>query len=479
MSCAAWCAGCAPCAIGEHRAGAVTLRPAYRSGGAPGCLHTSPWDAAGSRPRVDLAALAFLFTGPGLQGEFSAAPWHGVETVWPAPAPAHRPRPLREVFGEVVAGLCEGVDTVAVTVSGGLDSLAVLLQVAALRPRRRVLAYCTDLVDDHGLAAADVVARLIRDLELGVELVVLDPADCGAEPAWSPHGPRLDALPGANATISQLAADRGAGVVLSGNGADELLAVPRYLTPLLLRSGRLQSACRYLGDSRRSGPGWTGELLATAAGLLPAEQRARWYWAANWPEWCQPAISPVVAQPWRAPALARAQEWITGTLAEHTRRRRSWAAADAHDAFWPRSYLPPTGPVPEASPFLHPDLVAAALATPLTDRYDPRLPTAYQRCKAAVVGLLPPAARAVLPPRKQYYRHALTAAVSRPVQAPLAVAAGLLDPAALAGEPDTAVRMNVLAVESWLAGALQAGAVIPGAERLSAPAGRSAAGRTR
>ncbi|WP_236793272.1 asparagine synthase-related protein [Amycolatopsis sp. GM8] len=440
----------------------ATLRPLYRSIADRRVLE-SPEAAAGPRPEVDLAALAFLFTGPGLLGEFAPTPWRGVETVWPLPKPAAAPLPVHQVFADVVEQLCADADAVGITMSGGLDSLAVVLHAAALRPRRRVIAFCTNLVDDSGVPAADVVRRLLAALAPDVELVVLDPAACSETPAWSPHGPRLDPLPAINAAVAALAADAGVGVLLSGNGADELLAIPRFAALLLLRARGVRAAARYLGDSRRSGPGWPGEAVAMLAGMLPTRQRTRWYWAANWPQWCAPSISPVVAEPWRQPALARAERWVTGTLTSHQEQRRGWAAADAYDSLWPRSYLPAAGTVPEASPFLHPQLVSAALAMPLTDRYDHRLPTAYQRCKAAVVGLLPPAAQPMLPTRKQYYRQALAAAVSAPVHAPLAVAAGLLDPSVLAAEElDTAVRMNVLAVESWLVGAYDAGVLIPG-----------------
>jgi hypothetical protein len=194
---------------------------------------------------------------------------------------------------------------------------------------------------------------------------------------------------------------------------------------------------RYLADIRRSGPGLTGEILALAAGRLPPRVRMRSYWATNWPGWCRPTISPVVSEPFRAEALAWAQSWIDRRLAEHVVEDRSWMSADAWDSFWPRSYTPPAGIVPEASPFLHEDVVATALALPLTQRYDARLPT-----------------------RKQYFTQALARAFSGPLAVPVAAAVGLLDPEVLSTETDTAVRMMAAATEAWLAGAIAAGATV-------------------
>ncbi len=186
------------------------------------------------------------------------------------------------------------------------------------------------------------------------------------------------------------------------------------------------------------------------------------YWAANWPAWCRPDNSSVVAE-LRAQALTWAADWIDAAVAGHTAAGRSWVAAHAHDSFWPLVYTPPaTDAVAEASPFLHEDFATAALALPVTARYDAALPTAYQRCKAAVVRLLPGSARRALPARKQYYTHALARAVAGPIDVPVAATAGLLDPDALTAETDTATRMTATAVEAWLAGAMSYGFAVPG-----------------
>lgn len=141
-------------------------------------------------------------------------------------------------------------------------------------------------------------------------------------------------------------------VLLNGDGADELLAIPKYATAQIGRQAGVWAARRYLADARRGSSGGAGETLALVADRLPPRMRSRLYWAATWPAWCRPSISAVVREPWRTKALSWAQEWIGGQLDQHVQRRHRWAEADAADALWSRAYLPASGPVPEASPFL-------------------------------------------------------------------------------------------------------------------------------
>ncbi|HKR50235.1 MAG TPA: asparagine synthase-related protein, partial [Pseudonocardiaceae bacterium] len=385
--------------------------------------------------------------------------WCGVERIRPA-LPKPRPTSLPHTFAAVVAGLIADVDVVGVKVSGGLDSLAVLVHVVRAASGRRVIAFTTDLTCDAGLSAAAVVRRLLVDLNLNVELVVLDPYRERTEPVWSPVGPRLDALPEVNAATAAIAARLGVEVLLSGDGANELLGVPRFATAHIAARFGPRAAVRYGRDVAQSGPGLVGEAAAVVAGWLPPVARARSYWAANWPAWCDPVAPAVLAEPHRTQATVWARRWVDEHITAHAAASRSWAASDAHDALFPREVTPPAGSVPEISPFLHEDTLAAALALPLADRYHPRLPSAYSRCKAQVVRLLPRTALPVLPQRKQYFSSVLAQQAAAGATAALAVETGLLDPGALAAETGVAELLTIAAIERWLRGAEKAGAAI-------------------
>lgn len=431
-----------------------------------GQLADDPLRVAGTAPVVDIKALARLFTGPTLVGECTpGAFWRGVQLVWLRPSPCTARGGVAEVFAETVARLCDGAGTVGVRFSGGLDSLAVLTAVAGLRPARRVLAYCVKLTDDQGISSIDVAQGLVRRVRertgVAIELVEVDPADCSGPPRWSPHGPRLDALPAVNTVVAERAAQAGCELLLHGDGADELLGAPSYAATQVLGTHGIAGAWRYVRDFCGSGAGIVSEALAMFADLLPSDVRSRWYWAANWPELTTPTVSSVLAAPLREQAAVFANEWIAARLDEHVRARRRWAQADAMDAFWPRAYLPPSGSIREVSPFLTEPVVAAGLAASAAERYAPRLPSAYQRYKAVVAGLLPDWIRPALPRRKQYFTRALANLAGGELATPHAVAAGLFAPDALHACTDTATRMTAAAVETWLAGAHASGYSIP------------------
>ncbi|MDF3290123.1 asparagine synthase-related protein [Streptomyces silvisoli] len=419
-----------------------------------------PLALTGPAPRVDLSALALLLAPPAMLGEFvPASPWRGLVRV-PTPLPSLYPASLPRTFTAAVSRLARGSNAIGVLVSGGLDSLAVLIHALKVADGRRVVALTTDLTDDSGRSAVDVVCGLLQELNLAAELVVLDPQRDRAEPRWAPSGPRLDALPEVNAAAAQRAADAGVQILLSGDGADELLGVPRFATSEVARRHGWPAAGLYVRDVASSGPGLPGEITSLAANLLPRRARARTYWAANWPDWADPVGPAVLAEPYRQHATDWAKQWVDAQVQAHVEAGRNWAAADAHDALFPREAIPAAGVLPEASPFLTEEFLQAALALPLGDRYHPQLPSAYLRCKAQVVRLLPRDALDALPRHKQYFTHALANQAGSVTTAPLSVEAGLIDPAALAAEQDPAVLLVVAAIERWLAGALKHGVLV-------------------
>jgi asparagine synthase (glutamine-hydrolysing) len=435
------------------------LAGAFRGG--DGQTAGDPLVLTGPAPGVDLDAVGLLLAPPALLGEFyPRSLWRGVERIpGSVVEPVAHPGGLRAAFTDAVRQLCDGTDTIGVAVSGGLDSLATLVHACAVAEGRRVIAFTVDLTDDRGRGCVAMVRRLVRDLELPVELEVIS-SDARAVPQWSPLGPRLDALPLLNAAVAERAASQGAGVLLSGDGADEALGVPRFATAQVAGRHGASGAVRYLRDATRSDPGLAGEAAAAVAAVLPPRWRSGAYWAVNWPDWCAPEAPSVLAEPYRAHATSWAREWVAAAVKDHVRCGRSWAAADAYDAFYPHEVIRQAGAVAEASPFLTEGFLKAAFAVPLADRYGPHLPTAYWRSKALVLSLLPRERWWALPAHKQYVSGALARQAARfdPHAVSLAVEAGLIDRAHLIGETDTAVLLAVHAIEQWLRGAVERGA---------------------
>ncbi|ALL79375.1 hypothetical protein AD006_29260 (plasmid) [Pseudonocardia sp. EC080610-09] len=183
------------------------------------------------------------------------------------------------------------------------------------------------------------------------------------------------------------------------------------------------------------------------------------YWTATWATTLGAPVPDVVTTRFRPRIQDWTERWRTQHRGQHG-TTHSWAAMFTHDAIWPHAAVLDAGTVPEQAPFLDPEVLAAAAALDPAARYDPTLPTAYQRNKTAVVSLFEPHHRSMLPPAKQYFQTALGALVE-PCQPQLLAAAGLIDPTRLA-TADTAVSMTLTATETWLRAALARGARLPG-----------------
>jgi hypothetical protein len=428
------------------------IHPLYR--GQDGMRRLDPWIAAGPHPSIDLTALAISLSWPALIGEWQPlAVWKDVEAIWEIPE-ANGDGVLAGAFDAAILELCDDADSLAVLFSGGLDSLAVLLRTAKLYPNRRLIAVTADMVDDQGLAALPIAARLIHDLGIACELIAVD-MDGNEVPAWSAHGPHNAALPYVHAAAARAAEKGGAQVLLSGDGADGLWSAQRFLLAGMVRHRGLSAGWRYLMDSA---------VLDEAFGFflrgLPPRWRTLCYWATAWPEMFAPPPLHILREPYRTAALDWADGYLRHLLHGQSCDDLSWASLDAHHAWWPTPFMAPASGLIEGSPFLDHAVAARVLSIPPWQRYDPGYPLSYWRKKGLVVGLFPAAVRTKLPRRKQYYRGALPRVMRRFKAAPIAVEARLFDARAIERETNRLILSRAAAIEAWLEGALAAGARI-------------------
>lgn len=299
---------------------------------------------------------------------------------------------LSAALTATVDDLLEGVDTAAVALSGGIDSLAVA--AAVVRTGRGCVALTADLVGDDGVSAAERAARLLAGTELDAnwQRVAVDPDHGDGQ-----IGGRMDhsAIPAARRALNRAAAAAGAEVLLSGDGADALLAAPP-----LLHDPSWRSAAGCPLDSRR------GRRLAVG------------WLAAGWAE----MFDPTPYQLLTAEAADLADRWTLAWL-----RDQLELAADlgwdllTFDA-WLQTVgltpLPAAGPIPEPSVFFHPTMRTAALSLPIEDRHSLAASTAYRAGKQALMALVPPHMHASLPTAKQTFHERiideLTAEAHRP-----------------------------------------------------------------
>lgn len=444
---------------------------------APGDDPFSPagrWVRAGTRERVDRLGgtfsadrLSVYFGVPGLTRDLHpVSPWVGVDAHRPLPAPPDGfsdPAEFRDRFAAAVEEAVGDAETVAVAASGGMDSLAVLDTTARLcrSTGRRLVAVTLDIADDAGRRTAATARRQLDFLRIDADLVAVPPLPSRwPEPAWTPEGPRFDAWPRCHAGIAQTAAGRGATVLLQGNGADQLLQVPPYLTPELVWSRDLRRLAAYRRDVDS---GAAVNTALSAVGRLDRPALARVYWAAAWPGFTTDRGAAVLA-PERAPAV---RAWLAGFQDECLRATRSsWAGATVLHRLFPYDLLADAGPLPERMPFLDPGFARYAYHLPLAARFDPAQPNAYLRGKGLVAGVLPTGVDSVLAPRRQrcykaYRRY--WQGVDR--EAELAVELGLVRPDWRAHCRDAFDLAMVQSCERWIAGALEHGATaLPGSQ---------------
>jgi hypothetical protein len=418
----------------------------------------------GPRPRYSLAKLAAYFTGPALYRDFRPnCPWAGIRllrTRPPQPGGGGGAETFRHAFRDAVRDAMDDHPCVAVAFSGGMDSAAVLHAAWGVcqQDGRRLVAVTLGEDDDEGRRTQEVARRVADALAIGCDLVVAeDQADGWPEPAWTPLGPRFDAEPRLHRALAETARDSGAGVLLHGLGADQLLRAPRFMTGELTAVGRPRAAARYAADRRASGE-LGAEAAALAARVLSATQCATAYLMFARRDLTEPT-SPVLT----GPAAAAARQWladaVTSIRSEHAQRGRSWATASAVDALFPIDALDQSTELAEPAPFLTSPVAASAWRIPLTERYGDTLPTPYFRAKSLVLGLLPGhVQRALVGHRQRGYL-----AYSRYWQAaggdaPRLEALGLVRPGWLAHCRSAFDAAMVHACESWVAGAEERGA---------------------
>lgn len=409
---------------------------------------------------VSLRRLALWLAPPAVYGEFGPArPWRGAEIVslWPE-APWSEPSPggperLGEAFEAAIRELVEGHDVYAVSVSGGLDSLAVLVQLCQISEGtgRRVVAVCAEMTDDRGLSNVSVLERLLRDLRLNCELLVVRRHESpDAAPTWSPDGPRLDALPEMNRLVCERAAAAGATLVLHGSGADELVGATRFLLRRFLRAGDWASLWQYCGDTVFRSPGAAlRESVALVAPWLPGRPRALAYLAAECPHLATASAPRLIGVRYRDIVQRWTDRWIEGLASQHRDCHPDWAAMAAWDSMAGGRPVPTPGPIGWASPFETSRVRGTARAIALHDRYDGRAKFAYWRAKRLIVELFPESERHTLPRYKQTFATELSG-VERPRVAPICTRYGLVDQDELAREKDSLLLARVAAVEEWL-----------------------------
>ncbi|WP_459959219.1 asparagine synthase-related protein [Nocardia sp. IFM 10818] len=381
-----------------------------------------------------------------------------VEPPWPEPD--NSIKNLRREFGESIRRAVGDSEGIAVQLSGGLDSLAVLATVVAeFGAERRISAITIEMIDDRGRSNVPIVAGLLEALGSPCDLHTADLARKPAgRPAWDAAGPRLDALPDANRVAVELAYDAGATVLLSGDGADELLGSTQFLTQNLLRAGDARHLPRYWDDHRGAyHPGATLELLALSAHQLSPRRRAMLYLACSWPDLCKRRTHEFLTEGYRGLVDSWTTAWVRSLVHLHATNHAAFAPMEAWSDLYPHQRLRTPGLIPKRDPFLDPEFIDRARRLPLDRRYDPAYPHRYWRRKSQVLELIPPRIRPRLPTAKQIFSRAVLSRIERPFVPENLIESGILEPDYPKRESNALITLRVMEVEQWLTEALERG----------------------
>lgn len=425
--------------------------------------------------RYDLTSLALYLSPAVVYGDFRpTVPWAGAQRQ-SAEIPLQGCGAvagdggygLRDAFLASVERLLHGRERVAIALSGGLDSAAILAAVSEVAPDRLEtgVAVTVDLLSDAGRSAAAEARGLIAACAPECRHVVTAADGDPAALRWDPLGPTLNAASSAHVALCQAAQRHGADLLLVGDGADELLGTPKFLLRDLLGQGRWRALARYLGDVRCLAPGrraLASELFALLAqGLLPRRLGRRLYFALTWTDLlAEPEVPRILAPDYRQIVADWTRDWLARQLAEHPVDAGSWAAADRYDSLFPHDVIADGSAIPEASPFLSDPFAGRAWSLAAADLFSEGLPTPYQRRKARVVDLIRPDLREHLPAEKATYTtYFRQQARTGRIDLARGCALGLFVPGevdALHERPE--VQRLCCAIEAWIRGAEARGA---------------------
>lgn len=374
--------------------------------------------------RISLKNIALSLANPVLETNVGApCLWSGVSRLRPQfrfPDISSDADELAVRFGQSVSRATGGAETVVVLLSGGLDSLATLVETAqqCREDGRRLVPVVFNWVDDTGVAAAPVALRQAKAISGCPPPTVLHPADGhGIDLDWSPTGPRREAHAEMWQRLYALVSNLPNPVVVTGEGGDEALAAWNFATRSLIETRRVGQLRRYLGGFIRYGTvvDTVGEAVSTVEEVLPRTLSFRLYMACSWPGVLAPAPGDVLMSRFRDEAVRAHQEWLARRFVTFCEEGQSWAKANFFDQVYPYVYDAHSvaAPVAFRSPFCDEAFLAYCAGLAPAVRFDGRSRHPYHWYKALQLRLIPAELRALAPAYKMLYAKEIDAEIRR------------------------------------------------------------------
>ncbi|MCM3895776.1 asparagine synthase-related protein [Gordonia sputi] len=357
---------------------------------------------------------------------------------------------------EAISSAVNGQARIGVLVSGGLDSAAVLYLVSQIvSDPSRVVALNASILDNEEKPSHHFAEKIVNSIDPDIELHICYESD--HQPSWNHEGPRLDSAPQLNDQIYKLASEIGCTILLTGNGADEICAAPRFLFSRLARGGRIRGLLRYFQDTvAYSLEAAVLEPTAVLASAMPAAFSTRLYSKLCSPEdsWNPPEV---LADEFKSEVATWSADWLAELNMHRFAYDGRWAQLDAMDSLLPVAYDFAIKPVPVYSPFRDMNVMRSLLNTKLEDRYGEHHTNPYWRLKSTIVDIFPERVLVELPNKKQVYGSSLKQIQHRD-SFPSLGDAQIIKPSLIQqGIRNRALAARLDAMETWLSTALASG----------------------
>lgn len=390
----------------------VIDRPLFRStadrfGGSP--------EAVAGKLLVSRGKLAQYLANPVLEANVGGpCPWLSVDRVRPqielaAPGTSD-PDDVGARFREAVTRAMGDEPTCALFYSGGLDSFVLAIEAAALcrAQGRKLVPIIWNMADQTGASTASIALPQLKAIGEWLEPIVLDAGLTGLpEAEWDSCGPRTDWNGPLRRYTEEIAANRGAAVILSGEGGDEVFSAWNFATRSLLGAHRPRDLGQYLAAFARHESVFevVGEFLSLCAPLVSSRRSFRGYLAFGRSKELVPDPAQVVH-----PSLASAIEdahalWLLDRFNVFAQNRQDWSRAEYYDEVYPYAYdvYPPNATVAERSPYLDAEMISWSAGLPAASRFDSRAAEPYHWYKALQIRLIPERLRHLMPRYKAHY----------------------------------------------------------------------------
>jgi len=269
---------------------------------------------------------------------------------------------------------------------------------------KKCIAITAEMFDDKKESCGLHSQKILQTFNIDCKHIIFTPKTTSSL-YWSETGIRAEAMPNAVQEMANLAKIHNAEVILSGVGADSILACPKYLTHIFLSKRRYKHMFRYLSDIAISGFwGIRREFSSLFANRLSPYSNAKAYMALSDADLCDVEVNQHLNEPYRTNINTWSKKWLISNIELLMKHHYSWAKMEVISMLEMYDPLSPSGSIQHINPYENAEIVKVSTEIPLEFRYNPLLQSPYLRHKALVVSLIDEKYKKKLPQYKKTFK---------------------------------------------------------------------------